>query len=636
MVLLDYIKKYRSRTPYIQGKGLTPRYEYGVPATSRGSKEEKDMIPTGYSSDRRRRVPGTDGQHPQYGRGVRITFIFIMTIMMTFFLYSCTEANPFPFPEEKIYGDAEGPDPATDIKPSEGTASEDNNGTSAGSGSEEGTGTGSPVYPQPEIPNTETESGGTDVAGGAGEEVPGTGPESGSGDNPETTEGGESSGGTAGDTGAGSVVIKKPVPVGSDAVFIEPGTPVEIDIPSGNRAWAILVNSGEDWTDGGLHNAKYTVEAPEEKALVRYSTTLPGYEYYAGVERLVWRNMNRVSGGTCDAYEYGRDEGAGVIYLIDATMSTEYATNMKTLITDLHEKYPGAFSADTLRNAEDLAGIYPTTLYRENGRRYLFVLLTDFGQDTEDTLGVYSTSCQLLGTYPAININGRAFKTTESDAWNFGTTIAHEYSHFLESYGRQQSTGRPGFGCHLTAEGYADWSAMKSTGRSPLSEAGYLAFWLEEGNLWHPSAEHISGDGFSLRLADYGLGCLLWDRLYTEYGDAAVKKTLGYTGGDLGGFEASTDTDFGIWFREAVLDVIESIGATGIDDGSEDYLMGYRLDWIWNVVTDYLGPAATGTTTVPMTGTGVKVVPLPEGTWAFGYEGADECLLFSLPKPVQP
>ena len=600
------------------------------------------MIPSGYRNYRRNLTPKRGRQHLQYGRINRAVSIFIMAIMVTLFLPSCTEANPFPFPEEKTYGESEGQTPAADTSPSDGTVSEGDNGSSAGSGTAEDPEPDSPTHPQPETPDTETGNIGTDVGEEAGEETPGSNPDAPSGNESAMPEGGGASGGTEGGSGAGNVVIKKPVPVGTNAVFIEPGAPVEIDIPSGNRAWAILVNSGEDWTDGRLQNARYTVEAPEEKALKalgRYSITMPGYEYYAGVERLVWRDMNRVSGGTCDAYEYARDVDAGVIYLIDATMSTECANGMKTLVTDLHEKYPEAFPAASLRNAEDLAGLHPTTLYRENGQRYLFVLLTDFGQDTEDTLGVYSTSCQLLGTYPAININARAFRTkatAESDVWNFGTTVVHEYSHFLESYGRQQSTGRPGFGCHLTAEGYADWSAMKSTGRSPLSESGYLLFWLEDGNLWHPSVEHISTDGLSLRLADYGLGCLLWDKLHTECGDDAVRETLSYTGGDLGGFEAATGTDFGIWFREAVMDVIESVGATGIDDGSEDYLIGYRLNRIWNVVTDYLDPAAVGTTTVPMTSTGVKVVPLPEGTWAFGYEGADECLLFSLPKPVRP
>lgn len=563
--------------------------------------------------------------YKRFGRLLRPVATWVLILLMALSLVSCTEANPFPFPE-KIESDA-----SSDSGEEDGTSDGNTEGILPGKDGTDSSGGSDPASGA---------SGADETDGGVETEIPSSGePEPGA-DGPLSGDAGSGTGndvpltGSSGDAeSAEDVVVERPLYVGSDAVFLEAGGITDIEIPAGNRAWAVLLNSGEDWTDGDMHDAKYTVEAPVDKALGRYSVTSPGYEYYAGAERLVWRDMNRCTGGTCDAYEFGRDDDAGIIFMIDASMASEYADNAKALVTTLYGQYPRALPDNVLRNAETLAGMTPATLYSENGIRYLLVLFTDFGYGSENTYGVYSTACQILGTCPSVNVNGRAFTPSERAAWDLGTTVAHEYSHFLESYGRQRATGRPGFGCHLTAEGYADWSAMKSTGRSPLSEANYLAFWLEDGNLWHPVKELVSSDDIPLRMADYGLGCLFWDKLYTDNGIDAVRDTIGYTGGDLGGFERSTGMNFGIWFREAVMDVLESVGMTGYDDASEEYLDGYRLDWIWNVVTDYLGPAEMGTTTVSMTSTGIRVVPLPEGTWAFGYEGADECVLFSLPKP---
>lgn len=549
-----------------------------------------------------------------------------MFVLMTVSLQSCS--LNFHFPENDGSSQEQGEKPSQEQGGQNQTGESGNteNSGNDGEGDENGgagnAGTG------------ETDSEGENPAGGenpSGGESAGTGTQEGEGSGTGSGNEGENQKPSPEEEEVPDPVTPPVSVLGTDMIFAEDGQRIEIEIPSGWTGYAVLMNDGTGWKDDSFQTAYYTIEGMEDKAIT-YSTgkTSPEYAMINGTERLVWKDMPKSMGGRCNAYEYGRDDRTGIIYMFDTAMSSSLQKKMGDLLDTLYFICPEALPHDSLRKAEENAGTVPLTLFTENGKRYLFVLFTDLGEGMESTLGVYGTVFQIYGTYPAVNINAGAFSPTNSDAWKLATTTVHEYSHFLESHLRMEKTGRPGFGPHLLSEGYADWSALVSAGHSKTEEANYIAFWMQAGNMWHPVREYCWEDGNSLRLADYGLGCLLWDRIAHENGSAGVKAVIGSAKDDFSGVEKVTGKDFGTWFDRSAMDVLLAVGA---DDGSGrdvSYLDDYRLRWVWDCVSNYIGESPVGKGSVKMTRTGIRMIRLPSSAYAFTATGADRCVLFAL------
>lgn len=422
--------------------------------------------------------------------------------------------------------------------------------------------------------------------------------------------------------------IKEIAVLDTKMLFVESGDRTEIEIPDGWTGYAVLMNDGSNWKSGATETVSYTVEGDEDKALVITSSAITAPEYEAG--RLIWNGMPKNTGGSCNAYEYARDDSTGIIYMFDRALSSEQQANMGKLLEILYYNCGEALPDNSLRNAESTAGTTPRTLYTEDGNRYLFVLFTDMGAGMEYTLGVFGTIGQIYGTYPSVDINAAAFGASTGNAWQLSTTIVHEYSHFLESYIRMSKTGRPGFGTHLLTEGFADWSAATNAGHKKTEEANYIALWMEDGNLWHPTVEKNTAHGVSLRLADYGIGCMLWDRIAYEYGEDGVRNILRSCAEDFSGLETVVGRDFGVWYDRSVMDLLMAVGADDRSGRDVSYLEDYQLRWVWDCVSDYIGASPVGTTTVTMTTTGTKIVRLPDSAYAFTATGVDRCILFAL------
>lgn len=541
-------------------------------------------------------------------RSIRKTFIYILvTLMLSVpLMQSCSDMFP------------ELPGEETPVKDNN-----DNTGGNDGNESEDGGDKKDEGDTEPGTSGSGTSGETGDTTGG--DETEGSGSEADKEDTPPST-----SGETPSEDEPTPPAIKEIAVLGTDMLFVGSGDRTEIEIPYGWTGYAVLMNDGSNWQSGATENVSYTVEGDEDKALVITSSAITAPEYEAGTNRLIWNNMPKNTGGKCDAYEYARDNATGIIYMFDTALSSEQKEDMGKLLETLYYECGEALPDNSLRNAESTAGTTPRTLYKEDGSRYLFVLFTDFGASMEYTLGVFGTIGQIYGTYPSVDVNAAAFGTSKSSAWQLSSTIVHEYSHFLESYIRMNKTGRPGFGPHLLTEGFADWSAATNTGHTKTEEANYIGLWMEEGNLWHPTMEKSTPYGVSLRLADYGLGCMLWDRIAYEYGDEGVRKILSSCAEDFSGLETVVGRDFGVWYDRSVMDILMAVGADDRSGRDVSYLEDYQLRWVWDTISDYIGASPVGTTTVTMTTTGTKIVRLPDSAYAFTATGADRCILFAL------
>lgn len=414
--------------------------------------------------------------------------------------------------------------------------------------------------------------------------------------------------------------------------MLMPDTVYEISVPDGSSGWIMVMNVTPDGDeDRSTDTMRFDIAAEEIKALWNFSDPYTDAEGYVR-----WDRMPGHDGRITSAAECARDSGNNLIYMYDLAADGTAVDAFMNILDSLYSYRGGRLMPpDSVTNACIGTGIAktPDILYETDGEKWMFVLISDFGENSENTLGMFSNAAYIVKTPPVIFLNIRAFEdSSETTLNNVACTIIHEYVHFCESWVRYRTNGTADQRTHILSEGLADYIAGTARGMSFSGEAGYIWFWLNDGFLWQPDTDRKADDGTSLDIMNYGLGTMIYSKLASMKGGEIPPEMITDTGTGLLPLENVTGTEAGTFIREMFLDIPANLGAEGYEDRNASYLDSFRLRDIFRLYENSSAPIASGISEAEFSRTGVHFYKLPDGIRSFSYTGPGDCMAFSLPR----
>lgn len=413
---------------------------------------------------------------------------------------------------------------------------------------------------------------------------------------------------------------------------LERETDYEFIIPDNSTGWIMVVNVTPDGDDDNTTDLiTFDIDADEIKALWNFSDPYTDAEGY-----VKWDRLPDYNGSVTSAAECARDSANHLIYLEDLQTDYNAMSDFLNILDSLYAYKGGRLlPPDSVLNAYKSTGMNkePEILFETENQKWMLVLLSDFGENSDNTLGMFSNTTYLVDTPPVIFLNIRAFKDTkETTLDNIACTIIHEYTHFCESWNRYIANGNPDQRSHILSEGMADYVSAKARNMTLSGEAGYIWFWLNEGNLWQPETERNASDGTSLSLMNYGLGAMIYSKLSSMKGEDIPLSMITDKDNGLKPLEKITETEAGTFLENMFLDMLGNLNIQGYEDRNSSYLDSFRFRDIFRLYENSSAFLVSGISEAEFSRTGVHFYKLPERVKRFRYTGSGDCIAFSLEK----
>ena len=322
--------------------------------------------------------------------------------------------------------------------------------------------------------------------------------------------------------------------------------------------------------------------------------------------KVVWNNFSFDDGQYIKNYrELYTDKDNKIIYLLDSTYSVSDNSPARKLIDYMYNnpqsdaKMPRDLLLTLQKTVAEPGDSFPNKSYLFNKSAtdtgYFFVIMDKFqNRGWPYSVGGYFSSDIYSGKaenvpYAAFYLNtcssftgGQDFAEAELSnfygcASNFISTLAHEYTHYLESDYKYTKDFANKNSIHFLSEGYANYIAGKGTGDTTFG-GGKLGIYMSELLGGHKIYEPKDSDDTS-----YGLGHLFFAYIEDKYGADKPSKIMTDDSKLLLNVEKVTGKKFRDIYEDFILNLIFS-GYTGSKtiEGKEYGNMQFAKYTQWN------------------------------------------------------
>lgn len=398
---------------------------------------------------------------------------------------------------------------------------------------------------------------------------------------------------------------------------IEKGATVKTVNPSDKILYALITNftsskdyaseslkyvSSDSWDrvrSNNIYEYSLSPNANNTKSSIRSTVKDASLKSAPTIEngKVVWKNFTFNNGKYTKNYkEIYTDTTNKIIYLIDSDKYQDDSAAM-VIINYLYNnegswtKMPSDLLATLQSKVATVNDTFPNKNYlfnkSETDKGYFFVFMDKFvDRGWSSSVGGYFSSdiysSDVENTpYAAFYLNTCSSFTGNVDfaetelslddnqlliyqiADNFVKTLAHEYTHYLESDYKHTQKYTNTSSIHFLSEGYANYIAAKGTEDTSFSKLGvYMSELLGGHKIYEPK----DSDDVS-----YGLGHLFFAYIEGKYGADVPSKIMRDDKAVFTAVEAETGKTFGEVYNDFILNLILSGYTSGVSVNGTTY-----------------------------------------------------------------